>query len=154
MIRWTCARSLLAPLVLAAWACGSVQVAGTDGGLGGATDAAVDLASGQGQPDAGPAATRVTVRLAPQAGVTGMQRVNFAVPLAPGVLRDASQVRVLRGGVELPAARRGLARYRDGSFRSVQLQADVMVPMETELEVRLAESPAAGDLTLAPSRAR
>src|SRR5690349_70281 len=66
-------------------------------------------------PPTGTASVDVTLR--PAAGVTGTQRVNFAVPLAPGQLTDGNLVRVLAGGIELPAARRELAYHPDGSVR-------------------------------------
>src|SRR6186713_926476 len=47
---------------------------------------------------AGPGPTSaVDVTLMPASGVTGAQRVNFAVPLAPGQLHDGDLVRVLAG---------------------------------------------------------
>jgi hypothetical protein len=79
-----------------------------------------------------------------------MQRVSFAVPLAPGQLDDASAVRVLASGSELPAARRGLASRADGSLRSVQLQVDVDVDSVTELTVEIDAQPTGGDLTGVP----
>jgi hypothetical protein len=92
----------------------------------------------------------LTVHLVPRAGVTGAQRVNFAVPLAPQQLTSDAMVRVLQAGNELATARRGLARHPDGSFRSVQLQVDVVISGETDLEVRLGESATAGDLARVP----
>jgi len=77
-------------------------------------------------------------------GVTGAQRVNFAVPLSLGKLSDASKLRVLAGAVEVPAARRVLARYSDGSARSVQLQLDVNVSTTTNLTVQLGVTGASG----------
>ena len=87
----------------------------------------------------------VTVSLAPRAGYIGTQRVNFAVPLARGKLTDPDRVRVLANRVEIGAARRSLARYSDGSVRSVQLQADTAA---ATLEVRLDEPPTTPSLTL------
>jgi hypothetical protein len=78
------------------------------------------------RPAVAPAApVTVAVTLVAAEGVVGTQRINVAVPLAPGLLRDPAHVRVLVGGRELPAARRGLATWGDGSLRSVQLQVDV-----------------------------
>jgi hypothetical protein len=94
--------------------------------------------------------SNVTVHLVPQAGVSGVERVNFAVPLVPGQLQSADDVRVLQGGTEIATARRGLAQFADGSFRSVQLQADVMIAGETDLEVQFGAPAGAGDLTLDP----
>lgn len=92
----------------------------------------------------------VDVTLVPAAGVSGAQRVSFAVPLARGQLDDGDLVRVLSGDAELPAARRALARYPDGSVRSVQLQ--VQLPAVTSgqiLQVRLGETPTTAPLPLA-----
>lgn len=87
----------------------------------------------------------VTVKLAPRAGISGVQRVNFAVPLARGKLKDPDRVRVLVAGAEISAGRRALARYHDGSVRSVQLQVETAA---ASLEVRLDEPPAAPPLAL------
>src|SRR4051812_18263450 len=54
---------------------------------------------------------QVTVQLAPHAGVTGMQRVNFAVPLVAGKLTDPAKIRVLAAGTEVASGRRVLAKY-------------------------------------------
>ena len=97
-----------------------------------------------------PSAQRVEVTLTPRAGISGTQRINFAVPLAPGQLHDEDRVRVLAGGVELPAARRGLARYADGSVRSVQLQVDTVAAPNARLEVRLGETPTTAELARVP----
>lgn len=79
------------------------------------------------------------VRLVPQAGVAGMQRINFAVPLPPGMLQDERRVRVLHAGRELAAARRALARHPDGSMRSIQIQVEVGVAGEDVLEVHIGQ---------------
>jgi hypothetical protein len=131
VIRWL---GLLA--ICAAAACapasggrpGTAGTAGSRGGWGGPT---------------------VDVTLTPAAGVGGVQRVNFAVPLAQGRLRDDGRVRVLGGGIELPAARRALARYPDGSVRSVQIQVETAVEKGQILEVRLGEAPRTPPLALA-----
>lgn len=94
-----------------------------------------------------PQPDQVTVQLEPRAGVTGVQRVNFAVPLQAGKLADAANVRVRSGGVELASARRILARYPDGTARSVQLQVEVDAGVGT-LDVELG-TPATADLALA-----
>jgi hypothetical protein len=91
----------------------------------------------------------LSVRLVPAPGVTGVQLVNFAVPLPPGRLHDPGQVRVLLGGAELPAARRALARHPDGSVRSVQLQVQVELRDRQVLRVRLGEAPATATPALA-----
>jgi hypothetical protein len=90
-----------------------------------------------------PMPTKLTVTLVPDGG-TGMQRVNFAVPMPVGLLGDENAVRVLAGDTELPAARRALARYADGSLRSVQVQVDVDVAATQALTVELGVAGAAG----------
>jgi hypothetical protein len=80
--------------------------------------------------------TTFTVELVPN-NVTGTQRVNFAIPLAAGVLSAENEVRILVGGSEVPAARRGLARRPDGSLRSVQVQFEVDVSSPVEVTVEL-----------------
>ncbi|MCY1005341.1 hypothetical protein OV079_07095 [Nannocystis pusilla] len=92
----------------------------------------------------------VVVHLIPQEGVTGEQRINFAVPLAPGVLADDTQVQVHHAGTELATALRGLARHPDGSWRSVQIQLDLAIDGETDLDVALNAAPAAGSVNLVP----
>jgi hypothetical protein len=95
-----------------------------------------------------PVATTLEVTLVPSAGVTGTQRVNFAVPLAKGQLVDPARVRVLSRGVELSAARRRLATHPDGSIRSIQLQVQLPVTAGTILEVRINETPTTRELAL------
>ncbi|HMI90315.1 MAG TPA: hypothetical protein VK509_03075 [Polyangiales bacterium] len=92
----------------------------------------------------------VLVQLIPSAGVSGMQRINFAVPLAPGELDDPVQVRVLRDAQEQPAALRALALHADGSVRSVQIQLELALTGETAIEVQLGEAPTATALSMAP----
>lgn len=128
---------------------GSSDKAGTGGsaprgsGSGGSTSAG--SGSDQSEPTLG---TTVTVHLVPQSGVTGMQRINFAVPLQAGQLADAARVRVLHDGSEVAAAHQGLASYADGSVRSVQLQVELDVSGETDLEVQLDQQPASAALDL------
>jgi hypothetical protein len=137
--------AVLAVLAAAALcACGGN--AGTDPGDdpdGGAHDGG----DGGGGDDGGTTPARFDVTLVPD-GVSGMQRVNFAVPLAPGALPDASRVRVLAGDTELPAARRMLAAYPDGSASAVQLQVQVDVATTT-LTVELGADGLGGE-TMAP----
>lgn len=95
-----------------------------------------------------PPPSTFTVTLVPDGG-TGVQRVNFAVPFAPGQLTDASTIEILVDGSEVPAARRALASYADGSIRSVQLQADVDVSATTSLTVALGTTPGATGITMA-----
>ena len=128
-------------------ACGGDE-GGDPGGGQGTEEGGAGGSGGRATPPSGPQA--VAVHLVPRDGVSGPQRVNFAVPLAPGALSEAGDARVLQGGEELPSARRGLARYADGSLRSLQVQVDVDVAGEADLEVRLGEAAGAGDLALAP----
>ena len=97
-----------------------------------------------------PATDPVSVRLVPAAGVSGMQRVAFGVPLAPGWLADASQIRVAHEGTELAAARTALAAHPDGSLRSVQIQVELAVDGETALELTIGTAAAAGTIDPVP----
>jgi hypothetical protein len=90
------------------------------------------------------------VRLIPQAGVAGTERVGFAVPFAAGELRDERTVRVLHADAELGAARRVLAHHPDGSIRSLGIQVDVTLTGETSVEVRVGEAPSAADVSYVP----
>lgn len=91
-----------------------------------------------GQPAIGP---NVTVHLVPSDGISGSQRINFALPLRPGQLTDANNVRVENGTTELKAGRRALATYSDGSLRSVQVQFDLDIAGEADIDVRVGEPP-------------
>ena len=90
--------------------------------------------------------TRFDVQLVPD-GATATTRVNFAVPLAPGILMDASSVRVLAGATEIPAATRALALHGDGSVRSVQVQVDADPSTTLTIELGVA---GAGGVTMVP----
>jgi hypothetical protein len=90
----------------------------------------------------------VTVHLIPGQAVSGTQRVNLGLPLQAGQLSDAAKVRVLSGSQELRAARRALAKYPDGSLRSVQIQFDTTVSGEADIELRLGEAPTSEALSL------
>ncbi|MBL4634618.1 MAG: hypothetical protein JKY56_12140 [Kofleriaceae bacterium] len=81
--------------------------------------------------------SEVTVQLMPQTGVSGTQLVNFAIPLSPGTLSEASNVEVLVGDSPATAYRRGLANYPDGSLRSVQIQVEVDVDTTSEIVVAI-----------------
>ena len=60
-------------------------------------------------------------------------------------------MRVVHGAQELPAGRRGLASYADGSLRSVQIRfRPWTIEGETNVEVRLGESPTTEELDLVP----
>jgi hypothetical protein len=91
-----------------------------------------------------------TVSLIPE-GVSGMQRINFAVPLSSGALGDVDMVKVSAGGTELPTARRVLAKHGDGSVRSVQLQLDVDVTTHKTLTIELGAPGASGPELVAVS---
>jgi len=121
-----------------------------DGGAAGAGGRDGAGAGGGGAPARSDLDSIVAVHLVPADGISGAQRVNFAVPLAPGELDDAAQVRVLYEGQELPAARRALANHGDGSVRSVQIQIDLDVTGETEVEIRLGDTPTGAALTMEP----
>jgi hypothetical protein len=152
---------------LAASACSSEPGSSIHVGGGAGTASAGAGMTGTGQPTGGgagasvggtitgpggstPLPTMLVVHLVPQVGVSGSQRVNFAVPLAPGQLSDETLVRVLSGGVEVSAFRRGLARHGDGSLRSVQLQLQQTFAAQIDIEVRLGEKPATAALEPVP----
>ncbi len=90
---------------------------GSNGGGGGGGGSDGDVTPPQ------PVPARFDVQLVPD-GASGTTRVNFAIPLAPATLMDASRIRVLAGTTELGAATRALATHPDGSVRSVQVQVD------------------------------
>ncbi len=125
-----------------------------DAGLGGDAGAPADagaVADAGAAADAGPGCTtcpsRWTVRLSPGPGVSGRQRVSFALPLAPGQSRQV-ELRALAGGAELPTGSRGLARWPDGSWRSLAVQTEVDVPATQTIELEL--GPARTALPLVP----
>ena len=91
--------------------------------------------------------TTVNVKLFPQAGVTGTQRINFAVPLPQGALADRTKVRVRRNGAEIAAVVRALAYWPDGSFRSVQIQTNVDVGSTPSLDVDVGTAATKPELT-------
>lgn len=128
-------------------------VAGSGGGAGGGAGGAGGPGGSGGATGSGGAAgmlgSTVTVHLIPGAGVSGMTRVNFAVPLQAGQLTDAGRLRVMSGANELPSGRRVLATYGDGSARSVQVQVELPVTGESDLTVRIGEA-ASGELPLMP----
>src|SRR4030095_9989390 len=81
---------------------------------------------------AGAASTAsMEVHLVPSDGVSGQERVSFAVPLPVGLIADATKIRVTHDGTEVAAARRALAKWLDGSVRSVHLQLDLDVTAAT-----------------------
>jgi hypothetical protein len=120
----------------------------TDGGSVGTDNGSDD--GDNTTPPMPPAPSSFSVKLVPD-GVTGMQRVNFAVPFALGKLSDENAIRILAGNTELPAAHRALAKYADGSVRSVQLQADVDVSTTTTLTLEVGVTGATGPTMAAVS---
>jgi hypothetical protein len=137
-------------------AAGGTTASSTSGAGGAAGGGATSGAGGGGTTGSGSGGgdaqvQSVKVHLTPQGGGTGTVRANFAVPLAPGALFDESRVRVLAGGVEIPAARRALARRpSDSSLRSVQLQFDVDPAQIADVEVRVGEIATTAALSLVP----
>lgn len=131
---------LFATLIAAA--CGSddsnpvTAGSGGAGATGGTTTSSSDGGGGATTGTGGALPTEVTVTLVPSDGVAGVQRVNFALPLAPAAIDDPARIRVI-AGTEIPAARRGLAVRADGSLRSVQLQVEVDVDRVSELSVEI-----------------
>jgi hypothetical protein len=101
--------------------------------------------------DAPPVDPSFRVELAAQPGVTGVQRIDFAVPLPRRLVTDANLVSVaVADGAELPAARRGLATWPDGSLRSIQIQVDVDVDRVTALDIVVGATPSAGAIDTVP----
>ncbi|HET6283505.1 MAG TPA: hypothetical protein VFH73_21290 [Polyangia bacterium] len=140
-----------AVIALALGGCSAGVASGNspDGGTGGrAMAGGAGGSSGGTGGAAGALGSVLTVHLVPAAGVSGMTRVNFAVPLRPGQLTDAARLRVLSGATELRSGRRALASYGDGSLRSVQVQVELPVAGEADLTVRIGEAATAGDLPL------
>jgi hypothetical protein len=91
------------------------------------------------------------VELEAQPGVSGTQRINFAVPLPRRLVTDANAVSVaIADGAELDAARRGLASWSDGSLRSLQIQVDVDVGVVTALDLVVGATPSAGAIDAVP----
>jgi hypothetical protein len=90
----------------------------------------------------------MTIDVTLQPRTSGLQRVNFAVPFAPGQLMDPDRIRVMSGSTELRAARRELATHPDGSIRSVQIQVDATVSGGTTLTVRANEAPTTTPISL------
>lgn len=127
---------------------GGVSSAGGAAGIGNSAGAAA-----AGAPAMPPLGASVMVHLVPQAGASGVQRVNFALPLARGQLKDEKLLKVTMAGAELPAFRRGLAKYDDGSWRSVQLQIEPTLSGEGDVTVNLGEAPASTGLEQVPVEA-
>jgi hypothetical protein len=115
-------------------ACGISSASGDGVDPGNSSDSGTDPGGDPGADPGDKQATKFEVALDGPAGVT---RVSFAIPLAPGALADAADVRFVAGGRELPAARRALARYPDGGPRSVQIQVDVDPAAAPALQVEL-----------------
>lgn len=137
-------RALLTLFMVTGVGCAACTGTITDPGGGGGDDVAGDDDPGL------PIDPEFKIQLVPQAGVTGMQRVNLAIPLPEGLIDDAARIRIAAaGGGELATARRALASWPDGSLRSVQLQIDVDVATVTELDVEVGTAAGGGSLELA-----
>jgi hypothetical protein len=143
----TATRAALAALFVLMAACGDEATGGGagTGGPGGPGDPGGDPGTNPPGPTTNPPApsSSVTVHLVPEAGVTGKQRVSFAVPLGRGWLKSEADVTVKQGATELGAARRQIGKFADGSIRSVQIQFDLDVRGETDVEVQLGAKPTA-----------
>jgi hypothetical protein len=119
----------------------------------------VDTGSESGMPDdtgttddTGPVLPDVvSVHLVPQEGISGLQRVAFAIPLPPGMQDDETLVRVEHEGAELAVAARALARHAAGGIRSLELQVEVEIAGETDLSVELGIAGTAGELPRVPT---
>src|SRR5262245_14154462 len=106
---------IIAIAMLFAGGCGPASSAPTE-------DIPADAATADGRFGGDPVVpTKFEIKLV-ASGATGSQRINFAIPFAPGALADEANIRLLAGDTELAAARRVLARHADGSPRSVQIQ--------------------------------
>ena len=92
--------------------------------------------------------TTVEVALSPQPGISGVERINFGLPLPPGGLSNLA-LRIRAGGVELSSGRRGLGTWPDGSWRAVQIQVEHDTAAGP-LTVELGASPNLPDLPLVP----
>lgn len=141
-------------LALTLTACDGAAPEDVDGGARDASEALADAASpdaGRVDEDAGrpPAPTSVSVRVVPNTEASGVERVSFALPLAPGALSDASRVVVRSGAEELAASRLGLARWPDGSLRSVRIQVELPAS-EAELTIEVGATPGTAELDAAP----
>src|SRR5688572_23752362 len=126
-------------LALGVPACGGKTAGGGPSGPDAGDSTTPD--AGPDDPPPPPPEMRVAVTLEPRAGVTGTQRVNFAVPLGKGWVApaDEDRVRVLAGDEELRVVSRVLARHPDGSPRSIQVQVETAVAAGAELDVRFGE---------------
>ena len=116
-----------------------------------AAAATVTVTPAMGDPPGDPIDPTFRIALVPQAGVSGIQRVNFGLPLPPGLLRDPSRIRIASAeapGAELPAARRALATWPEGSLRSVQIQVEVNVDTTAALDLEVGTPSSGGTLPL------
>jgi hypothetical protein len=103
-----------------------------------------------GPDDTGPALPdTVPVQLVPQAGVSGTQRINFAIPFAAGQMPDIDMMQVTVDGAPIDSGRRVLATHPDGTGRSIQIQFDLDVGTGIEIVVELG-SASANTLALVP----
>jgi len=83
-------------------------------------------------------------------GSSGVERVNFALPLPAGKLSDPALLKVSVGGEEVARATRGLATHADGSLRSVQIQIDIDAASATAATVGLGAASSLAALELVP----
>lgn len=126
--------SVMLVAALCSISCGACvgQIGDTGGGGGGGGDDGDDT----------PLDPNLQVELVPAAGVSGVQVVNFAVPLPRG-LATTPDVRVAAAGAVLPTYRRGLGAYDDGSLRAIQVQVELDVSAPVTLDVEIGGSPGA-----------
>ena len=116
-----------------------------------AAAATVTVTPANGDPPGDPIDPTFRIALVPQAGVSGTQRVNFGLPLPPGLLRDPSRIRIASAaspGAELPTARRALATWPDGSLRSVQIQVEVNVDTTSALDAEVGTASSGATLAM------
>jgi hypothetical protein len=106
--------------------------------------------SGEGPEDTGvPLPDAVPVQLVPQDGVSGVQRINFAIPFDEGQMPDVDAMAVMNAGAPVDSGRRVLAMWPDGSARAIQIQLDLDVGAGLEIVVELG-TPSDNTLALVP----
>jgi hypothetical protein len=95
--------------------------------------------------------TTFTMELRPQTVDGAPRRINFAVPLPPGAITSPDKIRVRAANADVPTGRRALAKWPNGSLRSVQIQLDLAVAQPTMLSVSVGgEATSTGNLPLVP----
>src|SRR5262245_4833142 len=128
---------VLVGMVALSPACGTGSVVGsgrpTDGGV---------------NPDGRPPSIMgqmVVATIVPSAGVSGMTRVSFGLPMARGWLTDVRHLSVEGpGGAAIAAGFSALASHPDGSNRSVLVQLDMGLSGEASITVKVHEAPVSG----------